>query len=67
MDEVHWNNVIYGLRIKFKPVIGSTYYLYKDNGNFILSMIAPWEWKREHVGSFKFEHTGKWIRIPNIP
>jgi hypothetical protein len=64
MDEVYWNNVVYSAKINFKPVIGKTYHLYKNyKDHFYLSLIAPWEWKMEHMGSFRFEHTGKWIKV----
>ncbi len=36
---------IYGARMSFKPNIGQTYYLYeRDDGSFLLSLIAPKEW-----------------------
>lgn len=64
LDEVYWNNLIYSIKINYKPVIGNIYHLYKDNENeYILSIIAPNEWRKEHVASFKFEYTGKWIKI----
>lgn len=62
-EEVYWNNLIYSLDIKFKPVIGNIYYLYKENEKYFLSIITPWEWKREFIGEFKFEYSGKWIKI----
>lgn len=63
IDEVYWNNIIYSIKLRFQPVIGNTYYLYKENENYFLSMISPSEWKREHVGTFKLNYTGKWIKI----
>lgn len=63
MDEVYWNSIVYGINIKFKPVIGRTYHLYKDDDDYTLSMIGPTEWRKVHVASFKFEHTGKWLKI----
>lgn len=63
VEEVRWNNMVYNATIKFKPVIGHIYHLYKDGDSYSLSLIAPNEWKKEHVGSFKFEYTGKWIKI----
>jgi len=64
LDEVYWNSIIYRTKINFKPVIGHTYYLYKEmDDKYSLSLIAPWEWKKEHVGSFMFNFTGKWIKV----
>ena len=62
-DEMHWNSIIYNLDIKFKPVVGNIYYLYNENEKYTLSMIAPWEWKKEFVAKFKFDYNGKWNKI----
>ncbi|MDF9797663.1 hypothetical protein OKW21_002926 [Catalinimonas alkaloidigena] len=36
---------IYLAQMSFEPLVGHTYYLYeKDDGNDVLSMIAPDEW-----------------------
>lgn len=63
MDEINWNNIIYDLNIKFKPVIGKSYFLYIEDGKYFLSMISPTEWRRECVGEFVFDHNGKWNRL----
>lgn len=63
MDEIYWNNLIYSLDFKFKPVIGNTYHLYKNDDTFILTLIAPNEWKKEHIASFNFTYSGKWVKI----
>jgi hypothetical protein len=62
-DEIYWNNIIYNLDIKFKPVIGNTYYLYNDDQNYFLSMISPSEWKKDFVAEFQFNYNGKWVKI----
>lgn len=37
--------MIYNAKLSFKPNIGQTYFLYeKNDGNFMLSLIAPKEW-----------------------
>lgn len=60
-EEIYWNNIIYNISIRFKPVIGKIYYLYKENENYSLSLIAPWEWTKENfIAEFKFDHNGKW-------
>jgi hypothetical protein len=63
MNEVYWNKLLYSLDIKFKPVIGHSYYLYKNDERFFLSLIAPHEWNMKYVASFIFEHNGKWVKI----
>ena len=35
---------IYEARYNFKPIIGTTYYLYQQEEDYILSMISPEEW-----------------------
>jgi hypothetical protein len=62
-EEVYWNNIIYNVGLKFKPVIGNIYYLYIENNKHFLSIIAPWEWKREFIAKFKFDYNGKWVKI----
>lgn len=63
-NEINWNNIIYSIKLKFKPVIGKSYYLYIDEDDkYFLSLISPKEWKRNFVGEFKFDHNGKWINI----
>ena len=44
---------IYQCQMNFKPLIGHTYHLYKrDNGEEILSMVAPSEWGRSSTLTF---------------
>jgi hypothetical protein len=62
-EEIYWNNIIYALEIRYQPVIGNIYYLYKENEKYVLSMITPWEWKKEFIGKFKFDYNGKWNKI----
>lgn len=67
MDEVYWNKLLYDkdlCEIRFKPVVNHIYHLYKrDKGSHFLSIISPNEWKMEdYIGSFIFNHDGKWIK-----
>jgi len=64
IDEYKWNDLVYKAKFSFEPVIGKIYHLYygKD-GNVFLSLIDPKEWNREHIGSFKYNHDNKWIKI----
>jgi len=63
VEEINWNNIIYNIKLRYKPVLGKTYYLYQDNDEYTLSMIAPWEWNKESLGSFIMDHNGKWNKI----
>lgn len=63
-DEIFWNNIIYNIKIKFQPVIGNNYYLYKEEDEYFMSIISPLEWSKDgFIATFKFEYTGKWIKI----
>ena len=44
---------IYNAKIRFKPLIGETYFLYTNGEEFILSMIHPDEWgKSKPCGNY---------------
>jgi len=66
IDEYKWNDLVYKSKFSFEPVIGKIYHLYyADNGKIFLSLISPNEWKKEHIGSFKYNHDNKWEKIKN--
>ena len=51
LEEYQWNELVYQSKFGYEPVIGETYHLYVGNdGNPFLSLIAPNEWNREHIG-----------------
>lgn len=64
IEEYKWNELVYKSKFSFEPVIGKVYHLYYGiDGNVFLSLIQPNEWNREHIGSFKYNHDNKWIKI----
>lgn len=64
IEEYKWNDLVYKAKFNFEPVFGKIYHLYYgDNGKIFLSLIQPNEWNREHIGSFKYNHDNKWIKI----
>ena len=64
IEEYKWNELVYKAKFSFEPVIGKIYHLYYNkDGNIFLSLISPTEWKYEHIGSFKYNHDNKWIKI----
>jgi hypothetical protein len=66
IDEYKWNELVYKSKFSFEPVIGKIYHIYyADNGKIFLSLISPNEWKKEHIGSFKYNHDNKWEKIKN--
>ena len=59
-----WNELVYMSNFNFEPVIGKIYHLYySKNETIFLSLIGPNEWKKEHIGSFKYNHDNKWEKI----
>ena len=46
-DRLEVSKVVYEAEMNFEPIAGSIYYLYaRREGHFVLSMIAPDEWRR---------------------
>jgi hypothetical protein len=64
MQEYEWNEMIYNAKFSFEPVVGEIYHLYRgaDGVNF-LSLIAPHEWNKEHLGTFQLNSNRKWVFI----
>jgi hypothetical protein len=64
MEEFEWNEIIYNAKFSFEPIVGQIYHLYinKEGGHF-LSLIAPNEWNREHLGTFQLNHDMKWVKL----
>jgi hypothetical protein len=64
VNEVNWNELVYGSNYSFIPVIGETYHLYyKDENNTFLSLINPDEWNQKYIGSFKLDSSQKWVKV----
>lgn len=62
MEEYEWNELVYNAKFSFEPVIGEIYHLYRgSDGITILSLIAPNEWNREHIGTFRLNSDKKWV------
>jgi len=64
IEEFKWNDMIYGSKFNFEPVVGETYHLYcRQNGKNFLSLIEPNQWNKEHIGTFTLNFDNKWIKI----
>lgn len=64
IEEFKWNELLYNAKFSFEPVIGEIYHLYRDHdGQEFLSLIAPQEWNKEFIGSFKLNSDKKWILL----
>ena len=68
MEEAQYNDRLLNADIRFKPLIGNTYYLYNDGHDFI-SMVSPEEWgesymkNKEFVGAFKILSDNVWKKV----
>ncbi len=64
IKEFEWNELVYNSKFSFEPVIGEIYHLYtNEDGTNSLSLIAPNEWNKEHIGTFKLNSEKKWIHL----
>jgi hypothetical protein len=64
IKEFEWNELVYNSKFSFKPVIGEIYHLYtNEDGTNSLSLIAPNEWNKVHIGTFKLNSEKKWIHL----
>lgn len=54
---------VYSAKFKFEPIVGETYHLYagEKEENF-LSLIAPSDWDKEFLGTFRLNGEYKWER-----
>jgi len=64
VQEYEINQLVYGAKFNFEPVIGEIYHLYNGkDGITFLSLISPTEWNQPYIGSFKLDSENKWIKI----
>lgn len=54
---------VYTAKFKFEPIVGESYHLYAgDNEETFLSLIAPTDWDKEFLGTFRLNGEYKWER-----
>jgi hypothetical protein len=64
MEEYEWNELVYSAKYAFEPIIGEVYHVYQaDDFSYFLSLIAPQEWNKTHIGTFLLNSDKKWIKI----
>ena len=52
---------VYSAKFKFEPIVGESYHLYVgEKGENFLSLIAPSNWNKEHLGTFRLNGEYKW-------
>tara|TARA_R110002020_G_scaffold180152_1_gene374251 strand:+ start:26593 stop:26997 length:405 start_codon:yes stop_codon:yes gene_type:complete len=66
-SEFKWNEIIFNAEMRFKPVMGKDYYLYKkQNQSFYLTLFAPHEKIGGHEGfqgTFRLNYDNRWEQI----
>lgn len=64
MREVQINDLIYGAKYNFVPIVGHVYHLYRTEEGCILSLIEPKRWDRfEYIGSFRLASSDIWEEV----
>lgn len=68
LNEVKWNKIIYDSNILFEPVVGRTYYLYRNKKDEkFMSLVEPDEWDDDShvtfIASFKQDTNNKWVPL----
>ena len=64
IEEYKWNDLVYQSKFNFEPIINKIYHLYySTSGSTFLSLVEPHEWNKEHIGSFRYNHDNKWIKL----
>jgi hypothetical protein len=59
--QAKYNNLVYGAKFNFEPIVGDIYHLYKRaDESIFLSIIAPEECNFNHVNSFYLDADGIW-------
>ncbi|MEL7003051.1 MAG: DUF2452 domain-containing protein, partial [Bacteroidota bacterium] len=64
MEQMEYNNLVYGAKFNFEPVVGEVYHLYRDKEQQpFLSLIAPNECNFDHAGSFRLNAEQMWEKL----
>jgi hypothetical protein len=62
MELYDLNQIIYSSEIRFEPIMGYVYHLYKrKNGTKFLSMISPSEWNMSYICTVRLNTDGQWV------
>lgn len=66
VEEFKWNDLIFNSVMRFKPVIGKTYYLYLYNDKHQMSLFSPEERIHGHdgyIGAFRLNYDNRWEQV----
>ena len=63
-ERFEYNELIYGAKFSFQPMVGNVYHLYKNgHSEPFLSILAPNECNFEHLGSFRLGSDYVWDKL----
>ncbi len=58
------NEILYNAKYNFEPILGETYFLYKDRkGEPFLSIIAPNQCNFDYLGAFRLNSDKMWEEV----
>ncbi|MBR9915750.1 MAG: DUF2452 domain-containing protein [Algicola sp.] len=64
IQELEYNNLVYNSRYNFEPLVGETYFLYRDKKDQpFLSIIAPSDCNFDYIGSFQLNSEFVWKKV----
>ncbi len=59
------NQLVYGAKFSFEPIVGETYHLYQGKEDTFLSVISPRECRWDFLGSYRLSSEKLWEQIEN--
>jgi len=60
IEQFNWNKLVYEADIRFEPIVGRVYHLYKLSKGYSLSMIEPELWHQPHVATLRLNVDRQW-------
>lgn len=57
------NQLVYGSKFSFEPIVGETYHLYQGKDNIFLSVISPRECRWDFMGTYRLSSEKLWEEI----
>jgi len=60
VEQFNWNKLVYESEIRFEPIVGEIYHLYRIRERYALSMVSPDQWFQPHVASFRLTVGRQW-------
>lgn len=67
VQDYKWNDIMFNAEMRFKPIVGKPYHLYKrEDGTYRVSLFAPEETVTGtdgFVGTFQLNYDNRWYMI----